>query len=120
MDVELFNPSISVVSALPAFLCNRRFDLILQRLELVGECRRLFNLRAIGERGNVKSRRSRVWQKGVAGRYPVFCWPLPRLFFAAIASDIKHGGYLQRLRMRHLSADRYMAAQKERLLDIQQ
>ena len=49
MDVEFFNPSIRVVSALPAFLCNRRFDLILQRLDLVGERRHLFDLCAIGE-----------------------------------------------------------------------
>ena len=72
-----FQTLISVVSALPAFLCNRHFNLILQRLELIGKRRHLFDLCAIGERGNVKSRRSRVWQKGGgAGRHPVFFWQL--------------------------------------------
>ena len=42
-------PLIRVVSALPAFLCNRRFNLILQRLELIGERRHLFDLRLVNE-----------------------------------------------------------------------
>ena len=49
MDIKFFDPLIRVVSALPALLCNRRFDLILQLIELISECRHLFDLRAIGE-----------------------------------------------------------------------
>ena len=49
MDIKFFDPLIRVVSALPILLCNRRFDLILQRLELIRECRHLFDLRTIGE-----------------------------------------------------------------------
>ena len=57
-------------------LFNSQFNFVLQRLDLVSERRHLFDLRAIGERGNVKSRRSRVWQRGVAGRHPAFFWQL--------------------------------------------
>ena len=53
-------------------LFDGQFNFVLQRLDLVSERRHLFDLRAIGERGNVKSRRSKVWQKGAAGRYPAF------------------------------------------------
>ena len=74
---------VSVVSVLLRVFFDGQFNFVLQRLDFASERRHLFDLRAIGERGNVKSRRSRVWQKGGA---------LPRLFLAAIAGDIKQGG----------------------------